>query len=77
MPVNKKHDEFYTLDMNSGWEVPAGYPGEFSRRFFPAGWTKPIGAARVRDCCVSNRASTPLRRSLMNTGKRFISSRAI
>ena len=26
MPVNKKHDEFYTLDMNSGWEVPAGYP---------------------------------------------------
>lgn len=26
MPVNKKHDEFYTLDMNVGWETPAGYP---------------------------------------------------
>ena len=26
MPVNKLHDEFHTLDMGSGWEVPAGYP---------------------------------------------------
>jgi hypothetical protein len=26
MPVNKKHDEFYTLNMEDGWEVPAGYP---------------------------------------------------
>jgi hypothetical protein len=26
MPVNKVHDEFHTLDMSSGWEVPAGYP---------------------------------------------------
>jgi hypothetical protein len=26
MPVNKKYDEFYTLDMRSGWETPAGYP---------------------------------------------------
>lgn len=26
MAVNKLHDEFHTLDMTSGWEVPAGYP---------------------------------------------------
>lgn len=26
MPVNKAHDEFYTLDMNAGWETPPGYP---------------------------------------------------
>ncbi|MGU3495647.1 cupin domain-containing protein [Xanthobacteraceae bacterium A53D] len=26
MAINKAHDEFHTLDMNSGWEVPAGYP---------------------------------------------------
>ncbi len=26
MPVNKQHDEFYTLDMTTGWEVPTGYP---------------------------------------------------
>lgn len=26
MAVNKKHDEFYTLDMTQGWEVPTGYP---------------------------------------------------
>lgn len=22
----KRHDEFHTLDMNIGWETPAGYP---------------------------------------------------
>src|SRR6476620_2500869 len=26
MPVNKLHDEFHTLDMSVGWEVPEGYP---------------------------------------------------
>lgn len=26
MAVNKKHDEFHTLDMNAGWETPPGYP---------------------------------------------------
>lgn len=26
MAVNKLHNEFHTLDMSSGWEVPAGYP---------------------------------------------------
>lgn len=26
MAINKLHDEFHTLDMDKGWEVPAGYP---------------------------------------------------
>jgi hypothetical protein len=26
MPVNKEHDEFYSLDLDAGWETPAGYP---------------------------------------------------
>jgi ChrR-like protein with cupin domain len=26
MAVNKRHDEFHTLDMNAGWETPTGYP---------------------------------------------------
>lgn len=26
MPITKKHDEFYTLDMRTGWETPPGYP---------------------------------------------------
>jgi hypothetical protein len=26
MGVNKKHDEFHTLDMSVGWETPPGYP---------------------------------------------------
>ena len=26
MAITKEHREFFALDMESGWEVPAGYP---------------------------------------------------
>jgi hypothetical protein len=26
MPVNKQHDEFYAVDLDSGWETLPGYP---------------------------------------------------
>jgi hypothetical protein len=26
MAVNKEHKEFHTIDMDSGWELPPGYP---------------------------------------------------
>lgn len=26
MPVNKLHDEFHKLDLESGWSVPPGFP---------------------------------------------------
>ena len=26
MPVNKQHDEFHAVDLETGWEVPHGYP---------------------------------------------------
>ncbi|QBC31219.1 cupin [Pandoraea sp. XY-2] len=26
MAINKLHDEFHTIDMKDGWEVPPGYP---------------------------------------------------
>ncbi len=32
MAINKIHDEFHTLDMNSGWEVPAGYPAGIQQK---------------------------------------------
>ena len=32
MAVNKTHDEFYTLDLESGWEVPAGYPSGIQQK---------------------------------------------
>lgn len=32
MPVNKLHDEFHALDLNSGWEVPAGYPSGIQQK---------------------------------------------
>ena len=32
MAVNKAHDEFHTLDMASGWEVPPGYPSGIQQK---------------------------------------------
>jgi ChrR Cupin-like domain len=32
MPVNKKHDEFHTLDLDTGWETPAGYPSGIAQK---------------------------------------------
>jgi hypothetical protein len=32
MAVNKLHDEFHTLDMESGWEVPVGYPSGIQQK---------------------------------------------
>jgi hypothetical protein len=30
--VNKLHDEFHTLDMKTGWEVPPGYPSGIQQK---------------------------------------------
>jgi hypothetical protein len=32
MAINKAHDEFHTLDLGSGWEVPAGYPSGIQQK---------------------------------------------
>ena len=32
MAINKLHDEFRTLDMTTGWEVPAGYPAGIQQK---------------------------------------------
>src|ERR1700753_878616 len=32
MAINKLHDEFHTLDMTSGWEVPTGYPSGIQQK---------------------------------------------
>ena len=37
MPVNKLHDEFYTLDLTTGWEVPAGYPSGIQQKIISGG----------------------------------------
>ena len=37
MPVNKAHDEFYTLDLKTGWEVPAGYPSGIQQKIISGG----------------------------------------
>jgi hypothetical protein len=37
MAVNKVHDEFHTLDMKTGWEVPAGYPSGIQQKIIAGG----------------------------------------
>ncbi|MDW3683501.1 cupin domain-containing protein [Cupriavidus sp. CV2] len=32
MAINKLHDEFHTIDMASGWEVPPGYPAGIQQK---------------------------------------------
>jgi hypothetical protein len=32
MAVNKQHDEFYAVDLESGWETPAGYPAGIQQK---------------------------------------------
>jgi hypothetical protein len=32
MTVNKQHNEFYQVDMERGWETPAGYPAGFKQK---------------------------------------------
>lgn len=37
MAINKAHDEFYTLDLTSGWEVPPGYPPGIQQKIISGG----------------------------------------
>ena len=37
MAINKLHDEFRTLDMSTGWEVPAGYPAGIQQKILSGG----------------------------------------
>ena len=37
MPVNKQHDEFYALDLESGWETPPGYPDGIQQKIISGG----------------------------------------
>jgi hypothetical protein len=32
VPVNKQHDEFYAVDLESGWETPPGYPAGIEQK---------------------------------------------
>ena len=37
MPVDKAHDEFYTLNLETGWETPAGYPAGIQQKIISGG----------------------------------------
>lgn len=37
MAVNKEHDEFYALDLDSGWAIPPGYPDGIEQKILAGG----------------------------------------
>jgi hypothetical protein len=37
MPVNKQHDEFYAVDLDSGWETLPGYPEGIKQKVLAGG----------------------------------------
>ena len=37
MPVNKQHDEFHAVDLESGWETPRGYPEGIQQKILAGG----------------------------------------
>jgi hypothetical protein len=43
MPVNKKHDEFYALDLDSGWATPSGYPEGIQQKIIAGALDEPGG----------------------------------
>ncbi|MCF3948836.1 MULTISPECIES: cupin domain-containing protein [Acidiphilium] len=41
MSVNKIHDEFRTIDMTAGWEVPTGYPAGIQQKILSGALDEP------------------------------------
>lgn len=41
MPVNKQHDEFHALDLDSGWKTPAGYPDGIKQKILSGALDEP------------------------------------
>ncbi|QCI65252.1 cupin domain-containing protein [Phreatobacter stygius] len=41
MAINKLHDEFHTLDMTAGWEVPEGYPSGIKQKVLSGALDEP------------------------------------
>ncbi|MFB6465049.1 cupin [Bradyrhizobium tunisiense] len=41
MAVQKSHDEFYTLDMQSGWETPPSYPSGIKQKILSGALDEP------------------------------------
>lgn len=41
MPIQKLHDEFYTLDMESGWETPPNYPSGIKQKILSGALDEP------------------------------------
>ncbi|AHB77158.1 MULTISPECIES: cupin domain-containing protein [Pandoraea] len=44
MAINKLHDEFRTIDMTQGWEVPPGYPPGIEQKILAGSLDEANGA---------------------------------
>ena len=70
MAINKLHDEFHALDMDPGWEVPAGYPSGSSQKILSGALDEKASVEAGRGSCASIPASTPRRHSCTTIGKK-------
>ncbi|MDR3397620.1 cupin [Pandoraea bronchicola] len=41
MAINKLHDEFHSIDMKEGWEVPPGYPPGIEQKILAGSLDEP------------------------------------
>jgi hypothetical protein len=70
MPLNKPHLEFQTLDMNSGWVTPDGYPAGIKQKVLASDLDeRRKSGSRTRAVTVRSRAFTPPSRLFMITGR--------
>src|SRR6516225_3965988 len=71
MAVNKKHDEFHTLDMNVGWETPLGYPKGIEQKILSGGLDETNKRGTLRGSCTSHPACSRRSPSCTNLGGSF------
>ena len=67
MTFDKGHKEFHTLDMQSGWQVPPGYPPGFKQKIIAGALDENnrcgnrTGCARVKRNCSTRPPTSPSR----------------
>jgi len=75
--VNKKHREFFVIDMNSGWETLAGYPERIQQKILSGALDEANKRAVARDCCASLLGRSPPNMWCTNIGRKFTLSQGI
>ncbi len=74
MAIEKEHKEFYTLNMDEGWEVPEGYPSGIQQKILSGRLDEENKRGHRTRLCGSFPVFTQRRPSFTSTGRKSISS---